>query len=75
MARKRSGKKRNFAKRNADGTVTIKTPGKTGRPSGSAPAAASPGQVPARDMGGASPKLIRPKNRAVPRNQPNSTEA
>lgn len=71
---KKSGAKKSFTKRNSDGTVTIKTPGKTGRPGGAASASATPGNVPARDMGGTSPKLVRPKNRAVPRNQPNSTE-
>jgi hypothetical protein len=65
---------RKFTKRNADGTVTNKTPGKTGRPGGSASAAGNPGSVPSKDMGGSSPKLVRPKNRAVPRHQPNSTE-
>lgn len=63
-----------FAKRNPDGSVTLKTKGATGRPGGTTIAASTPGTVPARDMGGSSPKLIRPKNREVPRNQPNSTE-
>lgn len=64
-----------MAKRNADGTVTIKTKGKTGRPGGTSISKGTPGTVPARDMGTASPKRVRPKNRAVPRNQPNSTES
>lgn len=64
-----------FAKRNSDGTVTLKTTGATGRPGGTSVAAGKPGGVPSKDMGGTSPKLVHPKNRATPRNQPNSTEA
>lgn len=64
-----------MAKKNADGTVTIKTTGKTGRPGGTTVSKGTPGTVPAKDMGGASPKRVRPKNRAVPRSQPNTTEA
>ena len=70
----KSQRNRGFAKRNADGTVTLKTTGATGRPGGTSIAAATPGSVPAKDMGGTSPKLIRPKNKATPGHQPNSTE-
>lgn len=64
-----------MAKRNSDGTVTIKTTGKTGRPGGSSVSKGTPGAVPAKDMGAASPKRVRVKNKATPRSQPNTTEA
>jgi hypothetical protein len=64
-----------MAQRNADGTVTIKTKGKTGRPGGTTVAKGTPGGVPAKDMGAASPKRVRTKNKATPKNQPNSTES
>lgn len=64
-----------MAQRNGDGTVTIKTKGKTGRPGGTTVSKGTPGETPSLPMGTASPKRVRTKNRATPRNQPNTTES